>query len=1737
MRLKEFLLGFLCFAYFPFSYCQTNYINNGGFESSSAGTSIAVAGNGTTNNSGAGNWQGSFVAISSTGAAVVVDTQKNGGSKSIYLNITKHTNRNDIKLIQVIPNSTIPPAAICVLTFYMKGANTGDSVVANVFKSTANSNANGVSGDVSQPANLFITTNYWKMYKMYVDLSTWTTAERTNMRISIRPNSGLSSSPTPSGPFPKSYWFDDISFMKIDTLKEMHDVAIMVAMDRKQAAQDAGFTAEATSLTNEIAAMQSASYSYPITPTNAIGFYPSFTAVDSSTNPFIAALNAWGSSLLGKSSTVYPKATVGNFLFENGPDARDLGDTANNLFWLVVSPYSKYRYNAELFKRMLSIVYATSDDYKINGNSGATGTPGFTPNGLNDWFAGAKTCYSWWRAENAFRDYIPSTLNQRLKDAADTMGTVFAQVATVIYDFNYTNRDVSYAEILMNVGLFRNKTTWINFAKQIVDSVNLVDRYPDGAYSYLGYQNETANYHPGTNHSLLKMWVVSGYQPAYDCVSKTVNYEILSIEPRQVPEFYTAPAWKSQWNYTVGYPICSAEPLLSITQNPYLKTKMDEFKVSDGANSYNYEMVLSAAFYKPNIAGLPLPENYVVYDRNIKGARGRYGNFSYGVSMRNVSPNYYAVNVSSDVGNLGMPTLVGAMCTQRVSDSDTLRNIINSAIMRVNTKVHVRLTTPANPVADWGFMMTQTSPKTCISRTASSASTPAQLQCQYAGPVAKLTNWSTNQHWITLPDRMIGYVETYPTSSSGTTSAYEITGRIRFTFGRFGSINPQTIVIDTANKQYTYGNLRAVIKGHNYNSIDTATAGVLVDADPYNAKEIVFICDSSSGGTVLKNYSGTLKKYYMVELKTVNSTGTSTVTKVSSGKLSGLIVKLNGQTYASYRNDSVGAKTIDLSSIMVAGNITEAHYSRNDSTTTKPKTITSTSFSLPAGEQVLIVSSSNLNDIGKGWENFDETLLYQGFYPNTGTTWNGTYNNSWNNLGNWSYGIPNDTIDATIPFVSNQPTVATTQSVRKLVINTNVSLNNTGNIQINDSLTNNGSILGGGIVSLVGSSPQKVLGNGTINNLTISNASGVSMANGSYNQRITNTLNLNAGTFNANGKITIASNIAGTASITSVASGAAITGNIAVERFIPAKTTRRYSFISSPVSQPINSAWQQQIYITGNGTGGTICGTVNSNGFDVTPSNAASMFIYRPQKLNDSHFVSIVSTTATNLTSGVGYKINVRGSRNNGSGCSDQLNSLNPTAPNSVTLLATGTYNSAPSVSIAGTSNYGGTPAYSLLGNPYPCAISATKFINANSNAVTNNLWLFANNGNSSGNYGSWNKGTKTSTGYWPSDFTTDNVTDLVIPSGAAFFVERTRSADTAVVFSEDLKVNTPKNGITIFGGTTDNSWMNRIRCTFTNADSTFIDDAVLLYGDDVAISDSGYTIFDTHCLNINSTQYMAIMKKGLPLSVHTKRNRITTDTVSLQVYSNTNGVYRLHFSEYQGFTNASSILLMDKFLNIKQDIKAVPYYTFNTTTDSNSFGSNRFQIIINPATTLALNKLISLTGNYENGSNHLYWNTSNIKEIASFDIEKSINAASGFEKIAEMKAQEDYHYDFEDSDCNETAFYRITGKHFDGQFIYSNLIQLKGRNVTHQYSLFPNPLLLGTPLTFNAALLEKGSYAIELINSIGRIVNKKEVNHNGGHFACSITTNKGYFKGGYIFVLRDKRSGEVIYRKELVIQ
>jgi hypothetical protein len=739
----------------------------------------------------------------------------------------------------------------------------------------------------------------------------------------------------------------------------LKQAALDVAYLKKEQTEAAGFPDEALALLTDISTLENAALKPPMTPEKAIGFYPQPALLTG--NPHLNALYVWADTQLKTTAKVYKKTTTGAAVFPNGSynETRGLVGTAERLIWLVLSPVSERRYNPELFKRLLLLAYATSDDYLLNGGSIPDN------NGLDDWFAAPGASYSWRILDECLAGFIPGLLLERLRQAADKMGKVFydrsinemrAQAPYVIY----CNRDISFAEVMMHTGMHRSNNLWIERAQLVTDLViGPSVLYADGAYAYIGNQNEVANYHGSTTGSLAKQYAVTGNSAIMRALTKVVNYELLSIEQGFVPEFYTAPTWKTQWNTLDG---ASPSFLVYVGQSPHWQTFANvRSRVIDVADD-----VLSSAFYVVPTMGKPLADNYLVYDRNIQGPRYRRNHFSYAITTRKVS----------QPSNVGALTLVGAMTTQADPSAGTngsSRRHLSDALMSVHAKVHTHAGT-ATEWDTWSYLIGNTNPQTTMSRTIGAISTPCTLYRQTSGPTGQVSNWQSFQQWLALPDRLIGLVEVYPKDGKAQ-NAYKIDGRIKLGYGRSGTLYKKTPQTMKEGKEYLYGNLHVLIHAHNFTTVDTAMAGVLRDS-PQDATEIrLRYLKPGTDGTGNVSHAGDTRKFFLVEIREKTVATPITVSKYDAAGVKGIVVVDGDNRYVVFRNLNANEVQVNVSDHLQANVRSTVHYARRDEgLSAQPTQFSGTVLSIPANQQQLLITSTQANDHEPCWAHYDELL-------------------------------------------------------------------------------------------------------------------------------------------------------------------------------------------------------------------------------------------------------------------------------------------------------------------------------------------------------------------------------------------------------------------------------------------------------------------------------------------------------------------------------------------------------------------------------------------------------------------------------------------------------------------------------------------------------------------------------------------------------------------------------------------
>lgn len=192
-------------------FAQTNLVTDGGFEAMSPTVKNYILNNSGTNKMTVfGKW---FVSFSKggcengccEGTSEITTAAKKTGNQALTLTILRQTNRNDIKVFQVLKGIT---AGIYEVSFWAKSDVDACPIALDVLKATQASTNNGAEPFTGN----FTSSTDWKQYKLKVDLSSWAAEDLDLMRISIRPNN---TKKLPEGPFPKTFWIDDVAVIAV----------------------------------------------------------------------------------------------------------------------------------------------------------------------------------------------------------------------------------------------------------------------------------------------------------------------------------------------------------------------------------------------------------------------------------------------------------------------------------------------------------------------------------------------------------------------------------------------------------------------------------------------------------------------------------------------------------------------------------------------------------------------------------------------------------------------------------------------------------------------------------------------------------------------------------------------------------------------------------------------------------------------------------------------------------------------------------------------------------------------------------------------------------------------------------------------------------------------------------------------------------------------------------------------------------------------------------------------------------------------------------------------------------------------------------------------------------------------------------------------------------------------------------------------------------------------------------
>lgn len=424
-----------------------------------------------------------------------------------------------------------------------------------------------------------------------------------------------------------------------------------------------------------------------------------------------------------------------------------------------------------------------------------------------------------------------------------------------------------------------------------------------------------------------------------------------------------------------------------------------------------------------------------------------------------------------------------------------------------------------------------------------------------------------------------------------------------------------------------------------------------------------------------------------------------------------------------------------------------------------------------------------------------------------------------------------------------------------------------------------------------------------------------------------NTLTLTSGNLTSNGNLVLASDANNTARVAPVGVGTGVTGNVTVERFIPAK--RAWRLLTAPLTNATNATIQTHWQNTGTGTGlllwnpNQVAGMQTGQGIANiyrfgSPSagwNAINNTTTEPLFGNEVNHAFLVFATApaneTNVTA------------------SAQATTLRPTGSLRVGDVA---YTNLPA------------NTYRLLGNPYASALDIG-LLKSQNPAAFGTLWFLDPNLGDFGGYVTYN-----GSAFAPSANTnpahTYSTTNTRIESGQAFFVRP--SAEATFTFTESQKASNVSYSMAKPATSSTNS-LNGIRANLykTVNQNPIITDGILAIFDanetnEVNGNDSRkFTNNNENIMFRNSNISISIENRALPLAQDELLIRLTNTG------ANQNYQLRLFTENY---TNS----LIQPYLQdaLTQQLTAIPIdgseliYPFNGITSSNASPDERFKIV-----------------------------------------------------------------------------------------------------------------------------------------------------------------------------------------------
>ena len=474
---------------------------------------------------------------------------------------------------------------------------------------------------------------------------------------------------------------------------------------------------------------------------------------------------------------------------------RSLGDRVYAQVWAMTRVGSPVRHNSQVATNALSIFDTVAHQHsKGDFNIDRTASHGRDPN-INR-FCLAPTLDAWCVLQETYPDLLPALkradIESGFRELVDYQVEDYGlpRLERTAHEKHpvYPNMDVHHV-LIMELA----HRVWGDavFAKERDARLKMLTEsvYPMGAWPYINTQNECFVYHKLNVLYMARFWQLTGREAVLEMLWKTIPFYPDNVEPAGLPEYYTDACWKHYW---AGAAPEGPDTIAGLFDEPVNKRVAEICAEVQGYDDGQYGAI-AAEFFK-RLDSKPQRDGYVMFDENIQGPRGRYGNWSFAGNGRDYG-----------VGYQGKDTFVGCV----VSDPEARPLPLDAALQIVTTEVRLnhtgnhwsggrchsaleKLTTAVGP--DFGSL--------AVRYTVSKPN--------WHHKEDDLFPWIGTQEWYLSKHRLVGLVALEATAEETRAAVH---GRIRLGMKRE--------IERLADDDWKYGSLRIKIHDHNYAAISS----------------------------------------------------------------------------------------------------------------------------------------------------------------------------------------------------------------------------------------------------------------------------------------------------------------------------------------------------------------------------------------------------------------------------------------------------------------------------------------------------------------------------------------------------------------------------------------------------------------------------------------------------------------------------------------------------------------------------------------------------------------------------------------------------------------------------------------------------------------------------------------------------------------------------------------------------